>query len=150
MNLSKAVKTVRMKPDGTNYTASAASSDATSDILDTAGFDSVRFLVGFGAIVTNGVQGIKVQQNTANSATGMADLAGSAITVADSDDGKVAISDIYRPQERYLRVITTRATQNSTVDFLIAELYNAKSQPITDDATVISSELSLSPAEGTA
>jgi len=148
--LSQEVVTKRIKPDGSGFTVAAGSADVNSDIVDTAGYDGVRFIAGFGAITSGGVQGIKVQQNTANSTSGMADLAGSAIAVADSDDNKMAISDIIRPQERYLRVVTTRATQNSVVDFLIVELYRARTQPITQDTTVVSAEVKSSPAEGTA
>lgn len=150
MNLSKAVKTIRLKPDASGWTVAAGTSNVNSDIVDTAGFDAVRFIVGFGAIVSGGVQSIKVQQGAAAAMGDAADLAASAITVADADDNKIAISDFIRPLERYLRVSTLRATQNSTIDFALAELYRARSEPITDDATVISSETHVSPAEGTA
>lgn len=150
MNLSPNVKTVRLLPDGTNYTASAAATAATSNILDTAGYDGVRFLIGFGAIVSGAATSVKVQQNTANSTSGMADIAGTSITVADDADGKVAVIEILRPQERYLRVITSRATQNATVDFLVAELFDARSVPVTQDTTILGYEQHISPAEGTA
>ena len=150
MNLSKAVKTIRLKPDGSTYAVAAGAADITSDEVDTAGFDAVRFIQGFGAITTGAVTSFKAQQDTVTGMATAADIAGSSITVTDAHDNKVAIIDIIRPQERFLRVKTLRATQNSVVDFLIAELYQARSEPITDDASVLSVEVSLSPAEGTA
>ncbi len=151
MDLSNRVLTKRIKPDASGWTVAAGAADVSSDIVDTAGYDGVRFIVGFGAIVSGAATSIKVQQNSANSGTGMADLAGTAITVADTDDNQMAISEIIRPIKRYLRVATLRATQNSTIDFVIVELFKARSMPVTQDtATTIGVEVFQSPAEGTA
>lgn len=149
-NLSSAIKTIRLKPDGSTYAVAAGTSDLNSDVVDMAGFEGVRFIIGFGAITSGAVTSIKVQQGQASNLSDAADLAGSAITVADTDDNKLAISEIYRPQERYVRLVTDRGTQNAVIDFLIAELYGARKKPITQDATVISAEIANSPAEGTA
>ncbi|MEJ0015707.1 MAG: hypothetical protein WDN25_03925 [Acetobacteraceae bacterium] len=149
-NPSRVMKTMRIKPDGSGYTVAGGTSDVNSDIVDTAGFDGVRFIVGFGAITSGGVQSIKLQQNTANSGGAMADLAGTGITVADTDDNKIAIAEVFRPAERYLRVVTKRATQNSAIDFCLVELFDPRVRPITDDASVIASEVASTPAEGTA
>ena len=150
-NVSNIVKTLRLKPDGSGWTVSAGTSDVQSDIVDTAGYDGVRFIIGFGAITGGAVTSIKVQQNTANSLTGMADLLGSAITVNDDDDNQIAISDIFRPLERYLCLYTDRGSQNAVIDFVIAELYSPRVQPPTEDTSlVISREMHASPAEGTA
>lgn len=150
-NLTKATKTIRLKPDGSGFTVAAGTTDVQSDIVDTAGFDAVRFIIGFGTITSGAVTSVKVQQNTANSLTGMADLTGSAITVADTDDNKMAISEIIRPLERYLCLLTDRGTQNAVIDFVIVELFRASSEPVTQDtATLIAPETWVSPAEGTA
>jgi hypothetical protein len=150
-NLSDRVKTVRLRPDGSGYTVAAGSAAVSSDIIDTAGYRGVRFVEGFGAIVSGAATSLKVQQNTVNSGTGMADLAGSSITVADDDDNQIAVTDILHPTERYLRVVTSRATQNATIDFLIAELYDPYELPAdTSDAIVVATEKHISPTEGTA
>lgn len=149
-NMSKSVVTKRIKPDGSGYTVSAGTSDVNSDIVDTAGYDWVRFIVAFGAIVSGAATSVKVQENDANSGTGMDDLEGSSITIGDTDDNKLAIVEIYRPRMRYLRLVTKRATQNATIDGLIVELGGGRVKPITDDTTVVSTEVWASPAEGTA
>lgn len=149
-SLSKQVKTLRIKPDASGYTVAAGAADVNSDIIDTAGFDALRFIVGFGAITSGAATSIKVQQNTANSATGMADLAGSAQTVADTDDNKIFITEILKPQERYVRLTTLRATQNAVIDFALVELFRARTLPITEDSIVGGSETHAAPAEGTA
>jgi hypothetical protein len=149
-NLSNAVKTVRLKPDGSGWTVSAGTSDVTSDVVDVAGFDALRFVVGFGAITAGAATAIKLQQGAEPNLSDAADLAGSRVIVADTGDNKMAIVDAFRPQKRYLRVVTSRATQNSAVDFALCELYRADTEPVTQDATVIAAEIHASPAEGTA
>ena len=151
MNLTELVYTKRLKPDGTNFTAAAGATVITSDIVDTQGFDGVRFIIAFGAIVATAVTSTKVQQGQAANMSDAADLAGSAQTVLDTNDDKLFVSDIYRPEERYMRVITSRATANATVDCLIVELYKkVGKEPVATDATVAGVEKFISPPEGTA
>lgn len=150
MHLSRQVVTKRLKVDGTNWVLAAGTSAANSDVIDTAGADGVRFIMGFGAIVSGAVTSIKVQQGSDATVTDAADLAGSSITVADTDDNKIVISDYIRPGDRYMRVVTSRATQNATVDFLIAELYYQRTTAVTQDTTVATLEVFSTPAEGTA
>lgn len=150
MSLAEDIKVVRMKPDGTNYTAAAGTSTVTSDILDTAGYSCVTFLVCFGAIVTGGVPTLKVQQDTDSAGATMADLTGSSQAPADTDDNKVFVSEIVNPLERYVRTVIARATQNATVDALIAILSGSRKRPVTSDATVGGREIAVSPIEGTA
>lgn len=149
-NLTNKVKTIKL-----HAPVSAGSTDVTdSTVVDMQNFEGVRFLVGFGAITAGGVQGVKVKQATAKtSATALtngADLAGTLVSVADDDDNDIAIVDIYRPLERYLQPVVTRATQNSVVEFVIAEQYGAKKLPVVQDSTVPNSETHASPSEGTA
>ena len=127
LNLSKATKTIRLKPDASGWTVVAGTSDVNSDIVDTQGFDACRFIVGFGTITSGAVTSIKIQQGAAAAMGDAADLAGTSVTVADDDDNQIAIVDVIRPQERYLRVTVDRGTQNAVIDFALAELYRANS-----------------------
>lgn len=150
MNLSSNLKTFRFKVDGTNYTGAAGTSDLTSEALDTAGFEGVRIVLGFGAIVAGAVTSVKAQQCDTSGGT-YADLEGTSISVADDDDNQCVVIDIYRPRERYIKIVTDRGTQNATVDFGVAVFYGARIGPVTEDtATVVARELHRSPAEGTA
>jgi hypothetical protein len=149
-SLSKEVVTKRIKPDGSGYTVVAGTSALTSDIVDTAGYDGVRFILMLGTITSGAVTSSKLQQNDANTTSGMADLVGSSITIADTDDNKMVIHQIWRPQERYLQMVISRGTQNAVIDGLIVELYNPRTEPVTQDSTVATLETYFSPAEGTA
>lgn len=133
----------------------AGSTDVTDcNVIDTQGYEGVRFIVGFGTITTGAVTSIRAQQSdvkaSATSLTNGADLEGSGIAVGDGDDNKLVIMDIYRPRERYVQLVIKRATQNAVVDFAIAELYGARKLPVSASSDVASQELSVSPAEGTA
>jgi hypothetical protein len=150
MNLTPKVKTVRMEPDDSTFLVAAGSSDILSEYVDTAGYGGVRFLVGFGAITSGAATSIKVKQCDTSGGS-YEDLAGTSQTVADTNDNKVFIVEITHPRERYLKVATLRATQNSAVDFLIAELFNHSGAiPITQHGTIVSNEIFDAPAEGTA
>lgn len=151
MNITNGIVTKRIRPDGSTYLVAAGAADVTSDVVDTAGYEGVRFILGFGAIVANAVTSVKAQQGALSNGSDLADLEGAGITVADDDDNQVVVIDVFRPQERYVALKTLRATQNSTIDFCIAELYGRRKEPVTHtDATVIATEMHVSPDEGTA
>lgn len=129
----------------------AGTSAQTSSAIDTAGFDAVKIYTLFGAIVSGAATSVKVQQSSDNDADTYADLEGTSVTVADDDDNQVVVHDIVAPRERYLKAVVSRATQNATIDGIIAVLYKARSAATTNDAsTVVSREVHASPAEGTA
>lgn len=149
-HLSEHIDIKRLKVDGTNYTGAAGTTDLTSEEVDMQGWDGVVFLCGFGAITSGAVTSIKARQGAVTGMSDGADLAGTKITVADTDDNKQAVLDIYRPQERYVDHVVDRGTQNAVVDYLLAIRYKGRVQPVTQGSTVISAEKHASPAEGTA
>ena len=78
-----------------------------------------------------------------------ADLEGTAQTIADDDDDETFYIDLYRPRERYVRVVVDRATQNAVVASAEYIQYGPRKKPITH-GTGVSGETHASPAEGTA
>ena len=148
MNLGNAVKFIRVM----NSVAAGTGDTQTSSAVDTAGFDGCLFAVHLGAITATAVTTVKAQQSSDDGATdAYADLAGSAQTPADTDDNKIVLIDIFRPQERYLKALVVRATANVVIDGIDAILYNADVKPTVQDATtVFGLETFASPAEGTA
>lgn len=142
--ISNQIKTTRV-----NNAAAAGTSDIDSSSVDMQGYEGVRFTVLFGAIVASAATTVKAAQSADDSTFN--DLLGSAQTVADDDDNQAFIIDIWRPIDRYVRCTVTRATQNSTVDGIIAEQYGPRVLPPTNDSsTVGGQEIHTSPAEGTA
>jgi hypothetical protein len=128
----------------------AGTSDVNSSAVDMADYDGVIFIAVVGAIVSGGVTYVKGQQGQVSDSSDMADLASSKQSFADTNDDGIIILDIYRPQERYVRAVFSRATQNSTIGAVIALQYGPKKKPVTQDTTVRQSKTLASPAEGTA
>lgn len=137
-----------------NVTAGAAGTSAiTSGACDMAGYDAVQFIIPIGTIVTNGVQSVKVQQSSDDgSADDYSDVAGTNVTIADDDDNEVVLIDVIRPQKRYLKVVISRATQNSTFGGIFAQQYKRamNSQSGASHGSGVTLEQHNFPAEGTA
>lgn len=123
----------------------------SSTTVDLAGFDSVEFVTKLGAIDATSVVTVKVQQGALSDGSDASDLKDTAIKPADTDDDKLVVHDIHRPEKQFLRVQILRATANAEVDSVTARLYNARTKPTTQaTADVAGSEFHLSPIEGTA
>lgn len=148
MQLTNAVKTILCK----SAVAAGASDITDATAVDTAGYDGVRFIFSFGTITAGAATSVAAASLATSSPTaGTDDIAGSSITVADTADDKIFILDISKPRLRYVRPFVKRATQNSVLNSIIAELYSHSGlQPIAKDATVITQELHVSPSNGTA
>jgi hypothetical protein len=124
----------------------AGTTDVTSSIIDTAGYQGVVFITSFGT--ANATNTLKVQQNTANQTTGMADLLGTSVASGSSDED--VIVEVFRPRERYLQVVAARGA-SSTLESVWAILYGGT--PGVSGSSVSGTqiaELHSSPAEGTA
>jgi hypothetical protein len=120
-----------------------------SDILDMSGYQGVMFIAKLSDSVANGgVATLKVQQNTANSTSGMADLTGT-VTHTDDDDGDdgLLVLDVVNPNERYVRAVLTTATANVGISGIVAIQYGALDVPITQGTTVLDSDTLGNPAE---
>jgi hypothetical protein len=137
----------------TTTAGAAAATDITTSAVDMADYEGCLFLVAFGAIVTNAVTAIKLQQSDDDgSSDGYSDIVGTGQTVADDDDNTSFVIDFRKPQKRYLKLIVTRATQNATVGAVYAIPYNKGSRSdLSAAGTAISgAERFINVAEGTA
>lgn len=146
----KNVKAMRVKIDGTNYRAAAGTSDLTSEAVDTQGAESVECFLLVGTLSAGAVTSLNASQCDTSGGS-YADLLGSKVSFTQSTDSdKVARLEIVQPRERFLKFVTLRETGNAVIDGMIVLLHGAKERPVADDATIIGSELHVSPAEGTA
>ena len=143
MNVSRGIKFTRVMD-----AVAAGTSDQNSSSVDMKSYDAVTFCVGFGAITASAVTSIKVQGSDDDSAWSA--LAGTAVSVADSDDDKIVLAEINCPQQRYLRVVVDRGTQNAVIDFAVALQSKANAAPVTQSSSVLGSEFHQAPAAGTA
>jgi len=129
----------------------AGTTKRTSGIIDMAGYDGVLFVVGLGTLIEAGTLDAFVEQNTANSASGMARLATTSpytVTAADALKTQSCILvDVFRPQERYLQCNITPATQNAVILGITAIRYRGRVKPESQDTSVLASTALGSPAE---
>lgn len=126
----------------------AGTTDINSSVVDLSDCEGVAFLLQMGAIVSGAVTSAKVQQGDASDLSDAADLAGSAQTIADTDDEEVFVFDVRRATKRYVRLVVDRGTQNATCS-AVAIRYGVRSQPVTH-GTGVNAEAFAAPAEGTA
>lgn len=141
MNLSKNVKVTKILAG-----ASSADTALTSSAVDMLGFEGVIFV---GSITTvNAGNYAKVQQSSDDGVVDTyADLAGTKNVPGDNGDSFMI--DVYRPAERYLKLVTTRAGAATVTGDVYAIQYGAREKPTSQGAT-IDAETHISPAEGTA
>ncbi len=147
MNLSNHVKLTQAI---TPTAGMAATSDINGATLDMSGFEGVLIKVTFGAITASAVTSIKAQQGADSGLSDAADLLGTGQTIADSDDDKIFWLDLYRPEERYVRLVVDRATQNAVVTDATYIQYGSRKLVPTHGTGIGGGELHVSPIEGTA
>lgn len=128
-----------------------SSIDNNSDRIDTADCDGVLFIAAVTDSVATGVATLTIEQNAADSDTGMTALAGAVATAtcATNDDlnGRLFVIDVYRPGERYIQAVRTSATANIAYGTVVAIKYGVRKAPVTQGATVLASASVTSPAE---
>jgi len=142
-------KNVKISSAVTPTAGAAAQTAISGSILDMSGYEGVLMIVRMGAITTGAVTSIKAQQDSAAAMGSAADLLGTSQAIADDDDGEIFYIDIFRPQERYVRLYVTRGTQDAVVASAEYIQYGPKAAPVTQP-TGTNGETHVSPAEGTA
>lgn len=146
--ISNGVKTTRVM-----NAVAAGTTDQNSSSVDMQNFEGVEFTALLGALTATQVTQMKLQQSSDDgSSDGWSDIEGSQSTaMADDDDNQCIVVDIYKPTKRYVRAVLERGTANAVIDGIVAKQYNARKQPVTNDATTVQDTVKLvEPAEGTA
>lgn len=144
-NLSSSVKI------STALDYASGSADRSGAVLDMQGFEGVAMVVKFATIAAGATTSIKAQQGTAADGSDMADLAGTAISVAADDDDQVFVIDLVKPTKRYVRVVVDKDGSNSTAEVALYLQYGAHDKPVVQTvADEVTYECHVSPSEGTA
>ena len=145
LQLGRALKIIKVMG-----AVAAGTTEQNGTAVDLSGYEGVMFVAHFGAITAAGVQSLSADQG-ATSGTATDAIAGSKVVVADDDDDRVAVLDIYRPRDRWVRPVIARATQNAVINGVVAYLYGGKLESPARDATEVPDGRGLlaSPAEGT-
>ena len=121
--------------------SAANNTDDNSSRLDMTGYDGVIFMTTITDSTALGTCTLSIQENSADSDTGMTEITGATITAtsASNDDlnDELLIVDCYKPQERYVQGTRVTATQNGAFGQIIAIRYNAAKPPITQSTSTV-------------
>lgn len=128
----------------------SGTADRNGATLDMQNYDGVLVLVKFATIAASAVTSIKAQQGAQSDLSDAADLAGTAQSIADTDDDKTFYIDIFRPQERYVRVVIDKDATNATAEIALYVQYKGRKFNVATHGTGVAGEKFSSPAEGTA
>lgn len=126
--------------------ASAATTELTTDVIDMAGWHGVAFVAHLGDVTTGSVLGF-VADHSDDGATGWDDLGGAlAFTAGASDaDNKLLILDLVRPTKRFVRARLMRTTANAILGGIVAVKYGPTFAPVNQGATVLASATLANP-----
>jgi len=123
--------------------SNANNTDSNSTRLDMLGWDGVLFVTTITDSAATGVATLKVEQNSADSDTGMTLITGAsaAVTCAVNDDinGKILIVDVRAPRQRYVQGVRTSATANIAFGEIIAIRYGPRLAPAALSSTAAAS-----------
>ncbi|MFC3071494.1 hypothetical protein [Shinella pollutisoli] len=119
--------------------ANASSTDNNSTRIDMADYESVAFLTVITDSTATGVAGLKIEENDADSDSGMAEIAGSSLTatcVENDDINQLAlITEVFKPAKRFVQAVRTSATANIAFGSVIAVL-KPRRRPAVQGATI--------------
>jgi len=128
----------------------SGTADRNGATLDMKGYDGVLAIVQLGTVAAGAVTSVKWQQGAAANLSDAADLAGTAVAIADDDDSGIKYVDLYQPRERYVRLVVDKDGSNACAESVTYIQYKAKHQPVAAHGTGVAGEAHVAPAEGTA
>jgi hypothetical protein len=115
--------------------------------FDMQGYDGVVFIAALGTLSATQVTFLGAQGSADGTTWGAVGTAAAptnliagaqTAAMADTDSNKLLVLDVFRPQQRYVRVVLYRGTANAVVDSVVAVRYEAKKLPTVQDATTVS------------
>jgi hypothetical protein len=129
------IKSGKLLSAVTPTAGAAGATNINGSIIDISGFHGCLIAVHFGTITAGAVTSIKAQVGNDSGLSDAADVTGSSVTVADTDDDKVFYIDVQCSTKQYMRLVVSRATQNAVVAATYL-LYDAKNEPVSQAAAV--------------
>ena len=142
MNLGKNVKIV----NALDYVSGTSSRNGAE--VDMQDWDGILAIVKMATIAGSAAGDIHWEQDTATGMASAADLEGTAIAIADDDDDQIFVSELYKPQERFVRIVVTKDSSHAQAESAVYILYQGRKVPVSDMGAD-EYELHVSPDEGT-
>lgn len=120
--------------------AAGSTIDNNSSRIDMAGYESVTFIAPIVDSVDTGVATLTIEENDADSDSGMAAVSGAAATETsganDDLNDKALVAEVFKPTKRYVQAVRTSAVANIAYGAVIA-LLTPKRLPVEQDASVL-------------
>jgi hypothetical protein len=120
--------------------ANASNTDANSDRIDMAGYESVTFIAVVTDSAATGVATLTLESSDADADGAMAAITGASATatcaVNDDINDKLLIVEVRNPSKRYVQAVRTSATANIAFSSVIA-LLTPRRLPVSDHSTVL-------------
>lgn len=124
---------------GTDYKLAAGTGDTIySTIVDTAGYNGIRFILALGTITGSSTVAVQAYSTNTSSAAASAFtiVTGCTTSATSAKNNELLCLESYRPARRYYELRTIRGgVENSVLDGLIVELFEPTTQPTDEDAT---------------
>lgn len=138
----------------TGVAVSGTSTDWNHAGLDMRGYEAVRFIVGVDSTSTGASNAHCEMAATSSFASAIDVNASAAYMTTGFTTGQataVLITDVYRPQYRWVRLMVDRATTGESIAFALAEQYRAGLGPTSPSTAVnIADETIVQGTSGTA
>lgn len=125
--------------------------DDNSDIIDMLGYQSAIFICTITDSVETAIAVLTIEQNDADSDTGMSALSGAlAIVGCDADDdlnGKLLVVEIINPKKRYIQAVRTSQEADIAFGPMIVLLGGSRTKPVDEDSTIADMVIAIAPDE---
>ena len=123
----------------------------TGAALDMSGYQEVDIIVAVAGVAAGATYSIKAQSDDNAAFASAQDIAGTAMAIADDDDGQVFILHLSNPPERYVRAYVSKDTVNACGESVMYCQHRPNNKPQTNDVTdAITTESHVWAAVGTA
>jgi len=127
--------------------AASSTIDGNSTRLDMSGYDTVIFMTTITDSTDTGTATLTVEENSADSDTGMTAITGAATTAtsaADDDlNNELLIVQVVKPRERYVQGVRTSATANAAYGEIIAIRFKVRKAPVTQSTTTVAASTTV-------
>jgi hypothetical protein len=136
--LQNFVKNIAVEYGGAAVAASS-STDSNSSRFDMQGYESVIAITTITDSTDTGTATLSIQENSADSDTGMTEITGATLTAtsaADDDlNGKFLMVEVVKPIERYVQATRVSATANMAFGEVYVIRIKSRKKPVAAPST---------------
>ncbi len=115
-----------------------ASAGVNGNVIDMEGWSGIEYEFNLGTMAAGATFDARVVSSANANMSGNTNVANAAITqVANTSNTSLVLLDIWRPTDRYVKLVTTPATANSTFSVVVRQYRRAGILPPTQAASTL-------------